>query len=166
MRLSFPLILTQSSRYALLFSLLTFCFCLLLRYQIPTRTKPTCVICFMNRSTHAVFPCEHLCLCNDCLDSRAYPEQCPLCNMNVSVVLEYTSDVIENYWKWVDEVKSSLTPSFIEKFNLNSYESINSRIATKQRTDTDILEQNVVNAVRERYSCWTRLFQCHRRGVR
>jgi hypothetical protein len=118
---------------------------------------PTCVSCLTKRSKNVIFPCEHLCLCNACLDTA--PKQCPLCKCSVHVVLHYTGNVIDEYWKWVDEVKSPLTTSFMENFRLNSNGAINAAVVKKERIDLEHHEENVPWKRRSR---WMRLLLCRR----
>jgi rubrerythrin len=129
------------------------------RYQVDSRRRrdPTCVSCLTKRSKNVIFPCEHLCLCNACLDPA--PKQCPLCKCSVHVVLHYTGNVIDEYWKWVDEIKSPLTASFTEKFRLNSNGAINAAVVKKERID---LEHHEGNVPWKRRSSWMRLLLCPR----
>ncbi len=95
---------------------------------------PTCVKCKMKRSKKVVFPCEHLCVCSACLDNDI-PKQCPICKCPVHVVLDYSDDIIDRYWLWLDEGKSPLTTSFTECFQLKSYDAIDAAIVIQQRSE-------------------------------
>mmetsp|Transcript_23722 Transcript_23722/g.37337 ORF Transcript_23722/g.37337 Transcript_23722/m.37337 type:complete len:324 (+) Transcript_23722:193-1164(+) len=72
-----------------------------------TSHQPACVSC-SRRSRYldkVFFPCEHMCVCDVCLD-RKMPKQCPLCKATIRVVLNHTGNENEEYWKWVEEVSS------------------------------------------------------------
>lgn len=86
------------------------------KYRIHTKKKrtdhqPPCVVCSRHRLIEKVcFPCEHLCMCNSCLDrlsnKKGNHKCCPLCNAAISVVLENSDKVQEEYWRWIEEVST------------------------------------------------------------
>lgn len=144
------------------------------KYHVNSRRRkyPACVKCMTKRSKLVMFPCEHLCLCNGCLDRDGIPKQCPLCNSSVHVVLEHTDNVISRYWLWVDEEKSSITESFSRGFRLKSSAAINAAAAIaaqqQQARQTKNVERHVENVFQERQSqsrsrsSWVRHFLCPR----
>jgi len=79
-----------------------------------TKRQPACIICGRRSVTFnkVFFPCEHRCVCSTCLDKKL-PKQCPLCKDAVRIVLPWKINGREHeaYWKWVEEVGTSLAPS-------------------------------------------------------
>ena len=140
------------------------------KYHVNSRRRkyPACVKCMTKRSKLVMFPCEHLCLCNGCLDRDGIPKQCPLCNSSVHVVLEHTDNVISRYWLWVNEEKSSITESFSRGFRLKSSAAINAAAAIaaqqQQAKQTKNDEPHVENVFQERQSrsSWLRHLLCPR----
>ena len=87
---------------------------------------PSCINCrSVRRNFKVFFPCEHMCLCSKCID-RKMPKQCPLCNSRISIVLNHTDtgDEHEEYWKWIEEVKPSISTAFVKTFFANSKDAI------------------------------------------
>jgi len=87
---------------------------------------PSCINCrSVRRNFKVFFPCEHMCLCSKCID-RKMPKQCPLCNSRISIVLNHTDtgDEYEEYWKWIEEVKPSISTAFVKTFFANSKDAI------------------------------------------
>ena len=124
--------------------------------SLGRRRDPTCVSCLTNRSENVIFPCEHLCLCDACLDRAEAPKQCPICKCSVHVVLKYTGNVvIDEYIQWVDEVKSPLTKTFMQNFRLNSTGTINAAMVNQQRMQTEYVEHH-------EESSWMKLLLCRR----
>ena len=52
--------------------------------SIPAMPPPqgTCVICMTSRSTHALVPCGHFCLCGEC-SAKTIDRGCPICRQRV-----------------------------------------------------------------------------------
>ena len=87
---------------------------------------PSCINCrSVRRNFKVFFPCEHMCLCSKCIN-RKMPKQCPLCNSRISIVLNHTDtgDEHEEYWKWIEEVKPSISTAFVKTFFANSKDAI------------------------------------------
>jgi len=121
-------------------------------YQVDSmRRREPCVRCFKKRSKNVIFPCEHLCLCNACVESA--PKQCPLCNCSVHIILSYSSgNARDEYWKWSDEVTSPLTTSFAENFRFKSNHAIKAAFVKKEYHE----------GILKRRSSWMRLLLCPR----
>ena len=95
------------------------------RYRIHRRTRdntsyqpPSCIYCkSVRRNLRVFFPCEHSCLCSKCINRRM-PKQCPLCNSRISIVLNHTDtgNEHEEYWRWIEEVKPSVSTGFVQTF--------------------------------------------------
>ena len=84
-----------------------------------------CVLCNRRTSTHVLFPCEHRCLCNVCIDKEEICADnkmierthgycnCPLCATVIKkIILFDAGNEAEEYWRWVYEFQ----PIFPEKF--------------------------------------------------
>ena len=84
-----------------------------------------CVLCNKRSATHVLFPCEHRCLCNVCIDKEEICADnkmverthgycnCPLCATVIKkIILFDAGNEVEEYWQWVYEFK----PSFSDKF--------------------------------------------------
>ena len=81
------------------------------KYRIRPRERETahqllCVTCSRCGDIDKVFfPCLHRCMCSNCQYKLTQPKQCPLCHAPISIILNNTENVYEDYWSWVDEVK-------------------------------------------------------------
>jgi hypothetical protein len=72
-------------------------------------SRPVCVCC-LNKSRRIdkiLFPCEHICICNSCLQS-SLPKHCPLCKESIRRVFDLDGNEHENYWQWIEEVSHNL----------------------------------------------------------
>ena len=85
-----------------------------------------CVLCNKRNATHVLFPCEHRCLCNVCIDKEEICADnkmvekthgycnCPLCAGVIKKILPFDEGKeVEEYWKWVYEFQ----PVFTDKFH-------------------------------------------------
>jgi hypothetical protein len=63
--------------------------------QAQTEAEQACCICMTRRSTNAMVPCGHLCLCNDAVCTEFYlparRAQCPICRTPVASLLHVFS---------------------------------------------------------------------------
>ena len=50
-------------------------------------TYAECVICLTRRATHAINPCGHRCLCQDCVPAVHVQASCPICRKDVESIL-------------------------------------------------------------------------------
>ena len=50
------------------------------------KTKHSCNICYVNKLDTILFPCGHLCLCQEC--SKKITDNCPICRVNVTGTLK------------------------------------------------------------------------------
>ena len=56
-----------------------------------------CVVCFVKDKSHALQPCAHRCVCNDCSDWALNENKCPVCNETVvSAELSAVNETAEN----------------------------------------------------------------------
>ena len=62
---------------------------------------PGCIACSRRCGHKALFPCEHNCLCNACLNEKTPMRQCPLCRQAV----RFVGKDQEEYWRWIEEVR-------------------------------------------------------------
>jgi len=95
-------------------------------YSDIKRSAQICVLCNKRNATHVLFPCEHRCLCNVCIDNEEICADnkmterthgycnCPLCAGVIKKILPFDAGKeVEEYWQWVYEFK----PVFSDKFN-------------------------------------------------
>ncbi|GMF65102.1 unnamed protein product [Phytophthora lilii] len=84
-----------------------------------------CVYCVSARPTSVFFPCQHMCVCNDCIGlnhiSTDYSTSadwcaCPVCMADIRLILPHLGKEEEKYWKWVLEIKPSLPSGFRQEF--------------------------------------------------
>ncbi|RLN73621.1 hypothetical protein BBJ28_00005368 [Nothophytophthora sp. Chile5] len=89
-----------------------------------------CVYCANARPTSVFFPCQHMCVCNDCIEQNSLsPDYSPsaewwyvlsllsaVCAVDIRLILPHTGKEEEKYWKWVMEVKPSLPSHFKQEF--------------------------------------------------
>jgi len=45
------------------------------------------VVCLENNKTHAIAPCMHLCLCQDCAADLIVKRGCPICTQPANQIL-------------------------------------------------------------------------------
>ena len=86
---------------------------------------PACIKC-SRQSRHVgkvFFPCEHRCVCDSCL-AKQLPKKCALCNQAIRIILDHTGKEQEQYWKWVEEVKPSISNAFLKSFFVQSKDAI------------------------------------------
>ena len=71
------------------------------------------------------FPCEHICLCDDCYFQLDALESCPACNQSIKYVSTYNNGKeLDDYWNWIKEVKPPLDQDFKRNFLQLSHASI------------------------------------------
>ena len=86
-----------------------------------------CVLCRKRKATHVLFPCEHRCVCENCIrkeeicsDSKLSLKahgccNCPLCAAIIKKILPFENGKeIERYWSWVYEFPPPLPENFLE----------------------------------------------------
>lgn len=89
----------------------------------------TCVLCNKRPASHVLFPCEHRCLCNDCIlkedicpDSKMSTKthghcNCPLCAAVIKKILPFEHGrESEKYWQWVYEFPPPLSEKFKKRW--------------------------------------------------
>jgi hypothetical protein len=88
-----------------------------------------CVLCHKHTPTSVLYPCQHRCICNTCLESEAICSleqmtlvpsgfcNCPLCGTILKKILPADNGNDEDlYWNWVLEVKPPLPDDFMKNF--------------------------------------------------
>lgn len=88
-----------------------------------------CLLCRKNSPTSVLYPCQHRCVCNPCLESEAICSldqmtlvsngfcNCPLCGTILKKILPADNGNDEDiYWNWVLEVKPPLPDDFMSNF--------------------------------------------------
>jgi hypothetical protein len=88
-----------------------------------------CLLCHKNTPTSVLYPCQHRCICNPCLESEAICSleqmtlvpngfcNCPLCGTILKKILPADNGNDEDiYWNWVLEVKPPLPDDFMKNF--------------------------------------------------
>ena len=103
-------------------------------------TKELCVLCRTKPVDMVVFPCQHACLCADCVTKgnigpefappnpkdRAW-SSCPLCAESIKKVCPLTRDEVVAYWKWAYDVRPKLPSNFAKHF-------VDGRVLAKKQT--------------------------------
>jgi hypothetical protein len=94
-----------------------------------------CVLCFRNMCTSVFFPCEHMCVCSNCIakenicaENSAEDEAdfclCPLCNSVIKKILPFEGGKeVEKYWYVIGDIlrihiPRSLNPYLIMNLTL------------------------------------------------
>ncbi|RLN86751.1 hypothetical protein BBJ28_00012530 [Nothophytophthora sp. Chile5] len=86
----------------------------------PSHTR--CIYCANAGPTSVFFPCQHMCVCDDCIKAaKLSPDAqpsclCPICMTDIRLILPHTGKEEEKYWKWVMEVKPSMPSHFKQEF--------------------------------------------------
>lgn len=88
-----------------------------------------CVLCYKNNSTHVLFPCEHRCLCVECIEKEEICADsklsklnhghcnCPLCATIIKKILPFDNGKeVEKYWLWVYEIPPPLSKEFLRNW--------------------------------------------------
>mmetsp|Transcript_17787 Transcript_17787/g.18532 ORF Transcript_17787/g.18532 Transcript_17787/m.18532 type:complete len:299 (+) Transcript_17787:72-968(+) len=89
-----------------------------------------CILCRKNSLESVLYPCQHRCVCNQCIrieiicsaeDLVRFPQghcNCPLCGTIIKKILPAEKDGHDEvtYWNWVLEVKPPLPDDFMKKF--------------------------------------------------
>lgn len=111
--------------------------------------KSECVLCKRSFQLKKVFfPCEHRCVCDDCFPTkvknyskRSFP--CPLCKEDVRYVTNHDNgNEVEMYWKWINEVKPSVPPEFLNGFARDSRRKISCSLSRGIGFDDDESERD------------------------
>ena len=97
-------------------------------YSDPNHTQ-TCVLCKKRKANYVLFPCEHRCLCNVCIDKEEICADtkmstkthghcnCPLCAAVIKKILVFEGGAeIEKYWSWVYEFPPPLPDKFMQRW--------------------------------------------------
>ncbi|KAH7492326.1 uncharacterized protein KRP23_1237 [Phytophthora ramorum] len=91
------------------------------KYPADTR----CVYCVNARPTSVFFPCQHMCVCNDCIEVNSISTNytsatdwcaCPVCMTDIRLILPHSGKEEDKYWKWVLKIKPSLPSHFKQEF--------------------------------------------------
>ena len=88
-----------------------------------------CALCKKRLCTDVFFPCQHRCVCSECIVSQQVVEHhhlallpnahcnCPLCGVIIKKIIQFEGGAeVEKYWKWVCEVNPSLPDGFLRNF--------------------------------------------------
>lgn len=86
-----------------------------------------CVLCKVNPCEDVLFPCQHRCICRNCMAYEKVKEfgshgpsdfiNCPLCGEIIKKILPHENgEEEEKYWKWVLEVNPKLPSNFLRDF--------------------------------------------------
>jgi hypothetical protein len=91
--------------------------------------NPLCLLCHSNPSTDVFFPCQHKCVCRDCImnenicDEYALSENprgynlCSLCANSIKLILPGEGGKEEEkYWNWVYAERVELPREFMKRF--------------------------------------------------
>jgi len=78
------------------------------------------------------FPCQHKCVCNSCIEKNNIGKPhvegswnfCSICNEQIKLALPHSGNEVNEYWKWVEEVKPPIPLSFIKSFTKRSTANI------------------------------------------
>jgi WW domain len=96
-----------------------------------SRITMKCVLCQVNDSNQVLFPCEHRCLCDDCVRKEEICTEkemnslkeghghcnCPLCATIIKRILPYENGrEIEKYWEWVYEIPPPISKEFMRNW--------------------------------------------------
>ena len=97
-------------------------------YSDPNHTQ-SCVLCKKRKANYVLFPCEHRCLCNVCIDkeeicsdtkmsTKAHGHcNCPLCAAVIKKIFVFEHGAeIEKYWSWVYEFPPPLPDNFMQRW--------------------------------------------------
>lgn len=133
----------------------------------------SCVICSRQGGLDKVFfPCQHQCVCASCiLNTATLLKQCPLCHVTISIVLNNTSNVYEEYWNWVEEVQTSTSTAFIKSFFIQSKDAIQLAMAKVnsnnfkdvplvETSPTSHYEEDDDNELLEYSIAWSAILSC------
>ena len=90
---------------------------------------PICLLCHKSECKTVLFPCEHRCVCDSCIQKESFCDadtvhkilngfcNCPLCAQIIKKMLPYDNGKeIEKYWDWVNEVNPVMPSGFIRNF--------------------------------------------------
>jgi hypothetical protein len=103
------------------------------RPYMETGTDIPCVLCRRNSAKDVFFPCEHRCVCRECirkenisddmsisaekLDSGDSFCNCPLCGSTIKKILPCQNGFEKDlYWKWATEITPPLPKGFMKDF--------------------------------------------------
>jgi hypothetical protein len=90
---------------------------------------PKCSMCKKNKCTKVFFPCQHACVCDECLQThnigilnrkKPYDNKwnaCPICVEEIKYIGTLTNTSQEDYYHWLHEVKPPIP--FINKKQFN-----------------------------------------------
>ena len=97
-------------------------------YADPTDDL-TCVLCRKRLCTDVLFPCQHRCLCPECIVVEQVVEHhhmalvpnshcnCPLCGAVIKKIIPSTGGgEVDEYWNWVCEINPHLPDGFLRNF--------------------------------------------------
>ena len=93
------------------------------------RSNPPCVLCHSRSSQDVFFPCEHRCVCRECIRKENFCDErelqsrkdgysiCPLCANSIKIIIPFDHGrEVAQYWAWVEEVVPPLPAGFKRKF--------------------------------------------------
>lgn len=86
-------------------------------------------ISFQRTISKVFFPCEHICVCDECFKRKKSWIVCPLCDGDIKLVVSLSGNTKEEYLMWVEEIKPQLPVDFIKEFTINSKQAIAAAMA-------------------------------------
>lgn len=100
-------------------------------YSDPTY-KAICLLCHTNECTDVFFPCQHRCVCHDCIISEGICDEltflkqgddgdgyfmCSLCAEVIKKILPFEHGLeVQKYWDWVYEEQVEMPREFMRNF--------------------------------------------------
>lgn len=111
------------------------------------RSNPPCVLCHSRTSQDVFFPCEHRCVCRECIRNENFCDErelqskkdgyslCPVCANGIKIIIPFDHGrEVAKYWAWVEEVVPPLPAGFKRKF-LRSAEVLHEIYVEKSHHD-------------------------------
>jgi hypothetical protein len=99
------------------------------RVYCDSRADLTCVLCRQRLCLDVFFPCQHRCVCPECIVTHQICEHqhlilipngffnCPLCGTIIKKIIPSAGgEEVEEYWKWVHAVNPELPEGFMRNF--------------------------------------------------
>eukprot|EP00600_Ochromonadales_sp_CCMP1393_P011901 CAMPEP_0175001546 /NCGR_PEP_ID=MMETSP0005-20121125/3191_1 /TAXON_ID=420556 /ORGANISM="Ochromonas sp., Strain CCMP1393" /LENGTH=122 /DNA_ID=CAMNT_0016256439 /DNA_START=94 /DNA_END=462 /DNA_ORIENTATION=- len=109
-----------------------------------------CVLCRTNYADQVFFPCEHRCVCGDCVKreqicSDSQLEQLP---HGIKLILPSEGGLeVEKYWNWVYEEPVPLPPRFIRDWRHSAavIRAVHARLNPSQDSFEKAVEKCIVS---------------------
>lgn len=103
------------------------------RLYCDKRVDLVCVLCRQRLCLDVLFPCQHRCVCPECIVMHQICEHqhlilipngffnCPLCGTIIKKIIPSAGgEEVEEYWKWVHAVNPELPEGFMRNFRHSS----------------------------------------------